>query len=197
MLTTTLENLLNRGLPRSPRARELTAALGGRSVALEVPGLAQLHLASTGVTLAVTAERAAADATLSGGPLAMLALLGAGGPGVVRRGAVEITGDALVAQQFQELIGLLRPDAEEELAVWLGDVPAHQLARGLRRAREFGRRAAATTLANAAEYLAHERADLVPRHEGEQFLRGVDGLREDLDRLAARVELLGNRRPAP
>ena len=31
MLTATLENLLNRGLPRSPRARQLCAALSGRS----------------------------------------------------------------------------------------------------------------------------------------------------------------------
>jgi len=36
----------------------------------------------------------------------------------------------------------------------------------------------------------------VPRHEGEQFLRGVDALREDLDRLAARIELLSQRRRA-
>jgi ubiquinone biosynthesis protein UbiJ len=34
----------------------------------------------------------------------------------------------------------------------------------------------------------------VSRHEGEQFLRGVEALREDLDRLAARLELLARRR---
>jgi ubiquinone biosynthesis protein UbiJ len=197
MLTATLENLLNRGLPRSPRARELTAALGGRSVALEVASLARVRLASTGVTLAVSRGDAAADATLAGGPLAMLALLGEGAPGVLRRGAVEITGDAEVAQQFQELLQLLRPDAEEELALVVGDVPAHGLARGLRLAGELGRRALGTSVANAAEYLAHERADLVPRQEGEQFLRGVDALREDLDRLEARLGLLERRRPAP
>jgi ubiquinone biosynthesis accessory factor UbiJ len=197
MLTATLENLLNRGLPRSPRARELTAALGGRSVALEVGGVMRLHLASTGVTLAVSRAETAADATLAGGPLAMLALLGQGAQGAVRRGALEITGDAEVAQQFQELLKLLRPDAEEELALLVGDVPAHGFARGLRLAGELGRRALTTSLANAAEYLAHERADLVPRQEGEQFLHGVDALREDLDRLEARLELLARRRPAP
>ena len=37
----------------------------------------------------------------------------------------------------------------------------------------------------------------VPRHEGEQFLRGVEALREDLDRLAARLELLAQRRRLP
>jgi ubiquinone biosynthesis protein UbiJ len=56
------------------------------------------------------------------------------------------------------------------------------------------RKAAATTAENLAEYLAHERRDLVPRNEGEQFLRGVDSVREDVDRLEARIALLRERR---
>ena len=51
-------------------------------------------------------------------------------------------------------------------------------------------KAATTTVRNVAEYLGHERQDLVPRSEAEQFLQGVDTLREDVDRLAARVDLL-------
>jgi ubiquinone biosynthesis protein UbiJ len=47
---------------------------------------------------------------------------------------------------------------------------------------------------NLAEYLGHERHDLVPRNEGEQFLKGVDALREDVDRLDARIALLRQRR---
>jgi ubiquinone biosynthesis protein UbiJ len=34
----------------------------------------------------------------------------------------------------------------------------------------------------------------VPRREGEPFLRGVDALREDVDRLEARLALLARRR---
>jgi ubiquinone biosynthesis protein UbiJ len=45
-------------------------------------------------------------------------------------------------------------------------------------------------LENISEYLAHERRDLVPRGEGEHFIRGVDTLREDVDRLEARLDLL-------
>jgi len=37
----------------------------------------------------------------------------------------------------------------------------------------------------------------VPRNEGEQFLRGVDAVREGVDRLAARIELLTARRGVP
>jgi ubiquinone biosynthesis protein UbiJ len=40
---------------------------------------------------------------------------------------------------------------------------------------------------NLSEYLAHERGHLVSRAEAEHFLRGVDDLREQLDRMAART----------
>jgi ubiquinone biosynthesis accessory factor UbiJ len=196
MLTATLENLLNRGLPRSPRARALCAELTGRSVAIVVPDILRLRLTSTGQTLAVTREDAPAEATISGGVLSLLALLGESAQGVVQRGAVSITGDSDLAQSFRELLQLLRPDPEEELSLLIGDVPAHQLARVARLGGSLSVRAADTTLRNLAEYWAHERGDLVSRNEGEQFLRGVDSLREGVDRLQARLDLLAQRRGA-
>jgi ubiquinone biosynthesis accessory factor UbiJ len=197
MLSATLDNLLNRGLPRSPRARQLCAELEGRSLAIEIRAIARLRVASTGRTLSVTRDEAAADATLAGGPVSLLALAGESADAVLRRGEVAISGDAELAQKFRELAGLLRPDFEEELSLLLGDVPAHQLGRLARLTLHSSRRAAATTLANLVEYLGHERSDLVPRNEGEQFLRGVDAVREGVDRLAARIALLSARRGAP
>ena len=197
MLTATLENLVNRGLPRSVRARQLCAALSGRSLAIAVRDIARLRVSSTGLTLAITLDEREADATLSGSPVALLALLRRSAQAQLQRGAVAISGDAEVAQKFQELAQLLRPDFEEELSLLLGDVPAHQLARAARAAAAWGAKAAATTLTNLAEYLGHESADLVPRNEGEQFLRGVDALREGVDRLQARLERLRARRGTP
>ncbi len=196
MLSTTLENLLNRGLPRSPRARELCAALAGRSVAIVIPGIVRLRVTSTGLTLAVTQDDAPADAVISGGLLSVLALTGESAQAVIQRGDVSISGDSELAQSFRELARLLRPDPEEELALLLGDVPAHQLGRLGRLAASLAARAADTTLRNLAEYWAHERGDLVSRNEGEQFLRGVDALREGVDRLQARLDLLAQRRGA-
>jgi ubiquinone biosynthesis protein UbiJ len=95
-----------------------------------------------------------------------------------------------VARKYRELAHLLRPDLEEEFSLAIGDVPAHQLGRLARTAFAWGRQAAATAALNVAEYLAHERADLVPRAEAEQFTSGVDRLREDVDRLEARINLL-------
>lgn len=196
MLSTTLENLLNRGLPRSPRARQLCAQLAGRSVAIVVPEIVRLRVSSTGQTLAVTRDDAPADAVISGGVLSLLALTGESAQTVIQRGEVSISGDSELAQSFRELAQRLRPDLEEELSLLIGDVPAHQLARFARLAGSFGMRAADTTLRNLAEYWAHERGDLVSRNEGEQFLRGVDALREGVDRLQARLDLLAQRRGA-
>jgi ubiquinone biosynthesis protein UbiJ len=197
MLATTLENLVNRGLPRSPRARQLCAELAGKSLAIELRDLTRVRAESNGLTLTVTRSTAPADATLSGGPAGLLSLLGASPGATLQRGDAVLSGDTEVSQKFQELLRLLRPDPEEELAGLIGDAPAHQLGRLVTHGFSFGRRLAQTGLANVAEYLAHERADLVPRAEGEQFLRGVDALREDVDRLQARLELLARRRGTP
>jgi ubiquinone biosynthesis accessory factor UbiJ len=196
MLTATLENVLNRGLPRSPRAQQLCAELAGRSVAVAITGSSRRILVeSTGLSLKLRAVSAGAlaspgDATISGGPFSLLALSGPAPEAVLQRGDVRIDGDAELAQKFRELALLLRPDLEEELSLVVGDVPAHQLGRFARAALGWTRKAASTTVRNAAEYLGHERRDLVPRSEADQFLRGVDTLREDVDRLAARIDLL-------
>jgi ubiquinone biosynthesis accessory factor UbiJ len=194
MLTATIENVLNRGLPRSPRAQQLCAELTGRSVAVEIREITRLLVESTGSTLRITRGDVGADAEIVGGPFGLLALGGDTPEAVVQRGDVEIRGDAELAQKFRELVLLLRPDLEEELSFVVSDVPAHQIGRFARMALGWTRKAAATTAENLAEYFGHERRDLVPRNEGEQFLRGVDSLREDVDRLEARVALLRERR---
>jgi ubiquinone biosynthesis accessory factor UbiJ len=201
VLSATLAALLNRGLPRSPRARELCALLKGRSVLVVVREIVQLRIESDGgvltVALADSAAALTADATISGGPLALLSLTGDGAQAALQRGAVEITGDTDIATQFRELLRLLRPDLEEELSLVVGDVAAHQFGRLARFGANLGSQAAGTACDNLAEYLGHERADLVPRNEGEHFLRGVDTLREAVDRAQARIEQLQRRRGAP
>jgi ubiquinone biosynthesis accessory factor UbiJ len=194
MLTATLENVLNRGLPRSPRAQQLCAELSGRTVAVEVREITRLLLESTGSSLRITRGDAGADAEIVGGPFGLLALGGTSPEAVLQRGDVEIRGDAELAQKFRELVLLLRPDLEEELSLVVSDVPAHQVGRLARMALGWTQKAATTTVQNIAEYLGHERQDLVPRGEGEQFLRGVDSLREDVDRLDARITRLFQQR---
>ena len=194
MLTQAIENLLNRNLPRSPRARELASSLVGKRVRVEARGLGWvLIVESLNTSIRLTRESMEGqppDADISGSLLNLAALAGSHPEEVIQRGDVTIRGDAEVAQKFRELAMLLNPDVEEELSRLIGDTPAHQALRLVRLATGFGRRAAKTGVRNVAEYLAHERGDLVPRAEAEDFYRGVERLREDLDRIEARARLL-------
>jgi ubiquinone biosynthesis protein UbiJ len=193
MLLASIEKILNRSLPRSPRAQALAAALTNRTLAVEVTGAGPVILWSSGERLHLQrGTGAAADAHLRAGPFS-LAALAAGRPlNLVGSGAT-LTGNAEVAQQYSELLGLLKPDPEEELALLLGDAPAHHLGRMARAAVDFGTRATHTGVRNVAEYLAHERRDLVPIAEGRQLLDGIDALRDDVDRFEARLSQLAQR----
>jgi ubiquinone biosynthesis accessory factor UbiJ len=211
MLISTLEKLLNRGLPRSPRAQQLCAELAGRKLHIEVQGFGRLLLESDGLTLhlsgnadpapvptsaaaAPTASPADSDAILRGGPFSLLSLAVADQQAALRSGSVQMGGDSETAGKFHELLRLLRPDPEEELALVLGDVPAHHICRLVRASLTWGERAASTTLENVAEYLAHERNDLVSAAEAQGFLAAVDSVREHVDRLAARIDLMTSSR---
>ena len=197
LLTSTIENVLNRGLPRSPRAQQLCAELAGRALAVEIPGITRVRVESNGTTLVLTRSVAPADAEIIGGPMGLLALGGDSAQAVLQRRGVEFRGDTGIAEAFRELAMLLRPDLEEELSSVLGDVPAHEMARFAKLTLSWTRRAVSTSVTNVAEYLAHERQDLVPRNEADPFLAGVDAVREDVDRLEARINLLLNRSAAP
>src|SRR5579884_2593696 len=163
MLSATLENVLNRGLPRSPRAQQLCLQLAGRKIAIEARPFMRFVVESTGVSLKVSTGAGAADAELRGGPWSLLALRSAAPEEVVRRGDVQIQGDMALIEQFRELARLLQPDFEEELSQLVGDVPAHHAGRLVRGTLAWSRRTAATSVRNLAEYLAHESRDLVPR----------------------------------
>jgi ubiquinone biosynthesis protein UbiJ len=205
-----LERLLDRAvasaLADSPRAAELIEALRGCRLGIQVSGtpwraliestgrtLKLLRPAASGATSNADAD-ADADATIVGAPLSLLALTGDDPQAVIHRGDARIEGDPEIAQQFRELGLLLRPDLEAGMARLLGRSGAHLAMRGLRAAADWTRTAAWTQVRNTAEYLAHESGDLVSRPEAEHFLRGVEQLREQLDRIEARLQILETRR---
>jgi ubiquinone biosynthesis accessory factor UbiJ len=192
MLTERVQAIIDDNVAGSPRARELLALLDGRSLVVNVrfsPWRARLAARSGRLLLTRTHDEAA-DALIAGTPLSLLSMLREPAADVIRRGDVTMTGDSEIAQRFQELALLLRPELEESLAGVLGDVPAYGLGRLLRKGLEYARSSARTAGLNVGEYLAHERRTLVPHAEAAQFLAGVDELREAADRIAARVQAL-------
>jgi len=193
-----VEALINRNLSASTPARELLGALAGRSFAIEVETpvggrFVRLRLAATADGLALGTGDEAADASVTGTPLGLAALLAGRGEGRFTAAGVTIAGDAEVAAAFEKLLGHARPEIEEELARLVGDVPAHYASRAAKGVFDWGRRALDSLARNVGEYLTEEGRDVVPGPELEAFHGAVDRIREDGDRADARLVLIAAR----
>jgi ubiquinone biosynthesis protein UbiJ len=192
MLLERLATVLNRNVAASRRAQSLARQLDGRVVSLTVEGTpVALYVRAEGGRLAVSSRHEGpADASLSGTPIALLALAGPQAEGALRKGGVRIEGDAEVAQKFRDLLAEAQPDFEEELARVIGDVGARRIANVARDVFGWGRKAAGSFAGNVAEYLQEEGRDVPARVEVDEFLEGVDRLRNDAERLEARLARL-------
>jgi ubiquinone biosynthesis protein UbiJ len=130
------------------------------------------------------------DTTLRGAPFAMLRMgTGRTGEGMFR-GGVEIDGDVELGTQFQHIFERLDIDWEEHLSRLTGDIVAHQLGNTVRNLLAWGERSADHLGEDIADYLQEERDVLPVDWEVEGFIEGVDTLRSDVDRIAARVKRL-------
>ncbi len=190
-----LEALLNRNVAASGQARELVAALDGRSMELRLGATpVRIRFTASGGRVAVSAGgEGEPTAVIEGSPVTLARLAGPDAAERIRAGGVRISGDAETAQSFQKLFNAARPDLEEELSRLTGDIAAHHLANAARDALDFGRRAFDTFTRNVAEYLTEESRDLPARPEAEHWMAQVDTLRSDIDRFEARLELVERR----
>lgn len=187
-----LEEAVNRSLALDPETRARLAELEGRVIALELQGLEQtLYLlpGSSGVRLLGRYE-GEPDTTLSGTPLALLAMgRGPTGTGLFS-GEVTVRGDTELGQRVRRMIDGLEIDWEEHLARYTGDILAHQVGNLFRGLRDWGRQARDDLERDVADYLQEERGLLPAQGETEGFGRAVDTLRDDVERLEARIRRL-------
>ena len=185
------EKMLNRHIAASSRARALLAELDGRSMELRftaTPLRIRLAAGPEGVEVRPAGDEPA-DAVIEGTPFSFLRLATGEASKSIRAGGMDVKGDAEIAEGFRRLLDAARPDLEEELSRLTGDVAAHYLAGFARDALDFSRRAGDSIARSLAEYLTEESRDLPVRLEVEEFLEGVDRLRESVDRLDARVAM--------
>lgn len=188
------EAMLNRNIDASAQAAVLARRLQGTSLQVDIGAITRIRASVQSGRLALLAgDDSAVDASVSGSLPALLQLFKGEARLDSARAAAKISGDAEVADLYRRLFVLARPDPEEELSRWVGDFPARRLSELARRALEFARRTRRTAGENIAEYLQEESRDLVNRTELDEFLHGVDELRETADRIEARLARLETR----
>jgi len=187
--------ILNNNIPEVTRARELCAQLAGTTVAIRVKSTAliayfKIHEESIALSGAVEEEP---DICITGSLLTLARMAGSGDVAAMRDGSLELMGDAETAQAFQELLSAAKPDFEESVSAVVGDAAAHSLGAAGNSVRRWASDVRSTMGDNIREYLQEESRDLPSRYEFERFNNEVGNLRDDVERLAARIDRLRGR----
>ena len=186
-------NVLNDNIAEVTPAKHLCEKLDGTSVAVRIKntGLAvYFRIADETLTL-LTDTADEPDIAVTGSFLTLARLATGSNADAIRDGSLELSGDVEVAQDFQRLLAYATPDVEERIAGVIGDAAAHKLGDAARGFERWASDARATMQENVREYLQEERRELPSRHEVERFTAEVNKLRDDVERLAAKVERLG------
>jgi len=179
--------VLNAALGADPQARKDLGELAGRRIAILIEdwklsveadiGESRLDLAAPG--------RDKPDAQVSG---TLSQLVAAGRSGSPK--GLSVTGDAELVHGLARAMARLPAASWEKLAQTIGDVPA----RGLERMAGFLRSVFTDTRERVSdtlsEYLQYEVRAVATRNEVEEFMGEVDRTRDDVERLAKRLDRL-------
>ncbi len=197
LILAAIETAFNRALALDPYSRERLAGLHGKVIGIELIelGWPLYFIPGPSRTLVQRHIESEPDALLRGTLSGFRKLAsGADKTGPLFGGGVELLGDTRVAQRFGEILADLDLDWEEALSRLLGDPLAHAIGSSARRLGAWFGERAGNAREDIAEYLREELRVTPNRFEVEEFLRGVDELREAVDRLEARVNHLEQRR---
>jgi len=181
---------LNHMLSREPWARAVLAPFAGRSARLQaLPFSVQLAIGADGSFSADSGE----PAVTVGVDAAALPRLLLEPKAALRN--VRLDGDAEFAQALSGVLQKLRPEPEEELSRLVGDAAAVRIVSLLRAALAGAREAGGRLAVQAADYLVVENPMLVSRQDMVSFAADVARLRDDVERLAKRIDLQAGRQP--
>ena len=188
-----LETAFNNYLALDPEAPEKLTAFDGKLICIDIRGLnKRIYLLINDRKISVLKQHdAGPDATITGSPAALFKL------GVQRdsaplffAGEVEIRGDTRLGRQFKSLLADMEIDWEEHLSRLIGDIAAHRVAGLFNELKGWSESAADNFADDVGEYLQEESRDVVSEAEMGMFYHQVDKLRDDTERLQARIDRL-------
>lgn len=189
-----LERVLNHCLSLDPYAGPNLESLQGKAIelALADSGLSMsVRFLATGVRVESTSIDFEPDARISGTLPALIKMateIQQTPPGF--GSSVSVTGDIEVVQNLATLLRELDIDWEEQLARWIGDSAAHGFGLVLRAFHGWGRQTSHVLWMDVGEYLSEETRMLPHADEVTTYLERVDEIRDDVERLSARIARL-------
>ena len=185
-----IEQVVNRVLRLDPETLRRLGELTGKTVRLDLgagEGALTFFVSPSADGLRFhRRHEGVADVTLRGTIPLFARLLRTG----IAVGELQISGDIELGSRFKRILEDVELDFEEPLSRLVGDVAAHEIGRGARDFVAWGKRAADSFARDIAEYLQEESRVLASRTRVDAFLRAVDTLRADADRLQQRLDRL-------
>ena len=178
---------LNRLLRANTWALDRLRVHAGKTALLECPPFAlRLTVLDSGEVAPAPADLAADLAVRVSPPL----LLRLAARDETAWSEAQVTGDVELAAAIDYVRRNLKWDVEESMSRVFGDVAAHRLANAARQFERWGRETALNLGRAAAEYSTYESPLLASAQAVDEFIHEVDEVRDQVERLEKRLELL-------
>lgn len=195
-LTAALETAINTYLQMDPETLKRLADFSDKVIAIELQdtGISLYCLPQAQGMTIMSHYQGDADTTISGRPVSLAKLTILNDTQVMFAGEVTISGDVELGQDFKKLLENIDIDWEEHLSQVTGDIIAHKTGHAIREMAAWWRNNSKRAQQNGREYLQEEVQIIPDKEEVEAFFAGVETLRDDAARLAARISQLASSR---
>ena len=191
-----IETVINRYLALDPEMLEKLGQFDGKVIKLEMTGINKTFymLPNERGIQVLTEYEGPTDTVLRGTPVSLFKMgLVSNVANLLLKGEIEISGDTRLGHQFKNVFSQMDIDWSEPLANLLGDGLAYQIQQSGSKLAYWGKESVKSVSTSFSEYLQEESRDVVTDTELNIFNEAVDQLRNDVDRLQARVNALVNR----
>ena len=104
-----------------------------------------------------------------------------------KNGKINIEGDIELANKISQVLRKIEWDLEEDLAKYIGDIPAIQTTKALKKIKNTTKENIKTLTSSLIEYWQEENKILAKTRDVEMFNKKIDTIVEDTERVEARI----------
>lgn len=188
-----IETAINRYLSLDPELLGKLAAFEGKVIKMEITGVNKnfyLFPNESGIQVSDDYD-GEADTVLRGSPMSLFKMgLVSNTATMLLKGEVDISGDTRLGHQFKNVFSQMDIDWLEPLSAIVGDGLAFHISQSVKQFGLWGNESISSVSSSCSEYLQEESRDAVTGTELNIFNDQVDQLRNDVDRLEARISTL-------
>jgi len=127
------------------------------------------------------------DVQILGSLISFAKLLRNNSSDALRDGTISINGDVAVAQKFQKLFEMIKPDIEEELSHFVGDIMANNIVKVSKKTGDWIQNTKDILQENIKEFLQEEIKLMPSKYEFNIFSKEVSKIRDDIERLEKKI----------